>query len=421
MTAPLALALALAAAPAIPPLTLDEAVGTALARRPVLRAAGGQAEAADAAARQARGALLPQLGAGARYDVSRDEPAGGGTARTRDGASASLSADVLVWDFGRTSSRVRSALASAEAAAHGAAATARDVVLEVRVAYFGLLAASALEEVAREALANQERHLAQTEEMVRIGTRAAVDLARLRTQAASARAAWVRAQGGTRAARARLDVAMGVPAHGAYAPIAPELPPLRVELEPTGALFAEALRTRPELASLRAAVEARGHSVFAAERALRPSLRAGAGLSAVTDPPLWPPGWGSSVGVTLSWPIFDGRASQAAADAERARLEVDRAQLDDREQRVWEEIEGAVTAVESSRAQLPAAEEALAAARDLLRLAEARYREGVGSSLELADAQLELSSAAAERVRVGYDLASARAQLLRSLGRDTWE
>jgi outer membrane protein len=421
MTAPLALALALAAAPAVPPLTLDEAVGTALARRPVLRAAGGQAEAADAAARQARGALLPQLGVGARYDVSRDEPAGGGTARTRDGASASLSADVLVWDFGRTSSRVRSALASAEAAAHGAAATARDVVLEVRVAYFGLLAASALEEVAREALANQERHLAQTEEMVRIGTRAAVDLARLRTQAASARAAWVRAQGGTRAARARLDVAMGVPAHGAYAPIAPELPPLRVELEPTGALFAEALRTRPELASLRAAVESRGHSVFAAERALRPSLRAGAGLSAVTDPPLWPPGWGSSVGVTLSWPIFDGRASQAAADAERARLEVDRAQLDDREQRVWEEIEGAVTAVESSRAQLPAAEEALAAARDLLRLAEARYREGVGSSLELADAQLELSSAAAERVRVGYDLASARAQLLRSLGRDTWE
>jgi outer membrane protein TolC len=77
--------------------------------------------------------------------------------------------------------------------------------------------------------------------------------------------------------------------------------------------------------------------------------------------------------------------------------------------------------VASARAELPAAEEALVAARDLLGLAEARYRAGVGTSLELADAELELATTAAERVRVEYDLAGARAQLLRALGRERWE
>jgi outer membrane protein len=416
MTSTILIAL-LAAAP--PPLTMDEAVATALAQRPALGAARGQATAAAAVARQVRGGLLPQVGVDGRYTVRRDDPPGDG-ATTRDDAAASLSADVLVWDFGRTSNRWRAARRSAEAASQDARAVVQDVVLEVRTAYLGLLAADALEAVAREALANRERHLAQTEEMVKVGTRAAIDLARLQTQAESARAALIRAGNATRIARTRLDVAMGQPGRPAYVPVAPSLPTLAIEDEPTEALFAIATAARPELAASRASVEAQRHAVAAANRALWPSLRLGAGASASADE-LENPGWGASAALTLSWTIFDGLSSSAAAQAERARLDISRAQLGDREQRIWEEIEDAATAVASARAELPAAEAALAAARDLLGLAEARYREGVGSSLELADAQLELSTAAAERVRVVYDLASARAQLLRSVGRDTWE
>ena len=54
-------------------------------------------------------------------------------------------------------------------------------------------------------------------------------------------------------------------------------------------------------------------------------------------------------------------------------------------------------------------------------LAEARYREGVGSSLELADAQLSLANAAAQRIQVKYDLASARARLLTAVGQEAWK
>ncbi len=410
--------LALAATPAS--LTLDEAVATALSSRPSLRAVQGRARSAEAAARVARGALLPQVGVDGRYSVHRDVAPGGSPVTEGDSASASLGADLLLWDFGRTSSRWGAARASAAAAGDDAQASARDVVLEVRLAYLGVLEAEALEEVARVTLANQERHLRETEAMVSAGTRAAIDLARLRTQAASARAALVRARNDTSTARTRLAVAMGVPDRAERVLVTPHLPALAVETQPPDGLLADAARTRPELASLRSGILAQDRTLTAAERWLLPSLRLGATASASGPDPL-EPGYGGAVGVTLSWNIFDGLSSPAQADVERARLEVARAQLGDLEQRVFEEVEVAGGAVTSARAALPAAEEALVAARELLGLADARYREGVGTSLELADAELELATAAAQRVRVGYDLDGARAQLLRALGRDRWE
>jgi outer membrane protein TolC len=217
---------------------------------------------------------------------------------------------------------------------------------------------------------------------------------------------------------------MGVPGRADYTAVAPALPPVVAEDGPREALLAEAVRARPELASQRLSVAAQDHAVSAAERWLLPSFSLGAGTSAFGGGPLgadpFRPAYAGSVDLRLSWNLFDGLASPAQADAERARLDAARANLTDLEQRVFQEVENAAGAVASARAELPAAEEALEAAKELLGLAEARYREGVGTSLELADAELELATAAAERVRVGYDLAGARAQLLRALGREEW-
>ncbi len=409
-----------AAAPAPPPrlLTLDEAVAAAVAHRPTVRASREAAAAAEAAAREVRGALLPQVGLDARYTHAWTAPPDASASSTNLN-TASLSGDVLIWDFGRTSSRWRSAQASAEASSEDARATEQAAILEARVAYFGVLAAVALNRVAAETLANAERHLSDTEAMVQAGSRAAIDLARLRTQVASARAALVRTRNLVRTSRTRLDVAMGAPGQGDYTTVLPAIPALATELSPTDALFAEAVQARPELASLRASVSAGTYALKAANRALWPSLYANAGAGGAGADAL-DPTWSASAGVSLSWTLFDGLSSRAAAQGARARLEVTRAQLDDRGQQVWQQIDTALSDVASGSAQLPAAEEGVAAATDLLGYAEARYREGVGSSLELADAQLELANAQAQRIQVEYDLASARARLLSSVGQEAW-
>jgi outer membrane protein len=74
--------------------------------------------------------------------------------------------------------------------------------------------------------------------------------------------------------------------------------------------------------------------------------------------------------------------------------------------------------VRAGKAALSAAGEALVNAREQLRLAEGRYQAGAGSAIELADAQVALTTAAAQRVQADYNLAASRAQLLRALGRE---
>ena len=413
-----------AAAPgATATLTIDDAVGTALANHPDVVAAGAQIEIADAQARQARAPLLPQLDLTGRYGYSWTD-SGSATNATADSSSgdsysATLSGGLLLWDFGQSANRWRSAKA-ATAAAEGDAETVRQTtILNARLAFLDALETRALIQVARETLTNQERHLGQTEEFVRIGTRPVIDLAKLRTQVAAAKAALIRADNDHLTAKARLNRAMGVSRSLDYEVAPAPLPPLADENRPTAELYAATIGLRPEHTAQLASIRGQEASVRAARAWLLPSLHLGtdAGYSGrdFGDPVL-----GATVGVTLSWTLLDGLSSPAAADAAGAQLTVQRSRLTGVEQQVWEEIEEARIAVASSRAELEAAELGVGSARDLLRLAEERYAAGVGNSLELSDAQLELASASAQRVRSEFDVAAARAQLLRALGRRDW-
>ena len=66
----------------------------------------------------------------------------------------------------------------------------------------------------------------------------------------------------------------------------------------------------------------------------------------------------------------------------------------------------------AAKEAVTAAEEALTAARERLRLADGRYAAGVGSIIELSDAELGAANAGAQRVGAEYALAAARAALV---------
>src|SRR5205085_3493398 len=75
--------------------------------------------------------------------------------------SGSIQASQLLWDFDLTLGRWRAARESARASEDSERATDLTVVLGVRTAFFNARAQKALVQVARETLANQERHLQQ--------------------------------------------------------------------------------------------------------------------------------------------------------------------------------------------------------------------------------------------------------------------
>ena len=79
-------------------------------------------------------------------------------------------------------------------------------------------------------------------------------------------------------------------------------------------------------------------------------------------------------------------------------------------------MEQARLSLRGAKAGLVAANEALVNARIRLRLAERRYETGVGSVIELSDAQVAATNAAAQEVVARFTEAIARAMLLKAIG-----
>jgi outer membrane protein len=419
MTRALALALLLVPAavragepPGAEPLTLERAVETALAHQPQLAAARARTRAARARIGEAAAGLLPQVSATAGVArASGPAPLGAATS-----LSAGLQASQLLFDFGQTWNRTGAAQASADAATQDERASLQSAVLAVRAAWFQAGAARDLVAVARETLANREAHLEQVKAFVEVGTRPEIDLAQARADRASAVVQLIGAENDLATARAQLDQAMGLEA-ASDAPLSDEpYPAVPGEEGPVEQLLAEAQRARPEVASLarqRAAQEATLRSV---QGAYGPTLAA-SGKANESGPALDDLSRSWSAGLTLTWPLYEGGRTRAQAEEARATLDGFDAQEAALRQQIRLELTQARLAVRAARASLDATAELVASARERLRLAEGRYQSGLGSGIELSDAQVALTTAEAQEVKARFTLASARAQLSTALGR----
>jgi len=410
-------------------LTLDEAVRTAEIRQPQVRQARASTEAARARADEARAPLLPQVtGTGTYQRKTSNFAPGSITTPGGAGAAASSSFDTfnfwslaatasqLIWDFEQSSGKWRAARASADAQGSTEQATRLQVLLTVRTVYFGARAQKALVQVARETLENQDRHLKQIEGFVQVGTRPEIDLAQARTDRANAQVQLITAENNYETGKAQLNQAMGVEAPTDYDVSDETLPAVQGEEQGIDALVDESLKARPEMQSLERQQRAQMLTLRSTRGAYWPALGASTGVTDAgreLDNLVW--NW--NLTVTLSWPLFQGLLTNAQVREAEANLAQIEAQRDALRQQVRLEVDQARLAVRAGKAALGAAEEALTNARERLRLAEGRYQTGVGNVIELGDAQVALTNAAGQKVQAEYNLASARAQLTKALGR----
>ncbi len=422
-----------AAVPAAPSriLTLDVGLNTARAQQPQVREAAAATEAAAARSDEALAPLVPQVAGSANYQRSTANftarpgslpsqlsgGGGGGSWDTFNYFNFGLSANQLLYDFGQTRYRWRSAQASASAQKTAERTTLAQVLLAVRIAYFQARAAKGLVQVATDTLANQNKHMEQTEGFVAAGTQAEIALAQAKTDVANAKVQVINAENGYDTAKAQLNQAMGVEGPTDYDVADETQPPIPGEEGASDVLLNEALQSRPELATLANDVRAQELTVQAVKGAYGPSVNLSTGFTDAgehTDNLAW--NWSAAVGISV--PVFQGGLTRAQVREAEATLKSVKAQVDLERQQVRLEVEQARLAVRAAKAALSAAAEALVNAQEQLRLAEGRYETGVGSIIELGDAQVALTSAGQQRVQAEYNLAQARAQLLKALGRD---
>jgi outer membrane protein len=328
-----------------------------------------------------------------------------------------LSGSQLLYDFGQTADRTRSAEASLDSTRAAQRTTEVSVVLAVRRAFFAAKAQRSLARVAEETLGNQQRHLVQIQGFVASGTRPEIDLSQAKSDVATARVQLIVAQNNYEVARAQLDQAMGAPGGAEYEVADDEMSPIAEEDQGTEPLVQRALSSRPEFAAFESQRRASELSIKAIRSyQYAPTLAATASLTdSGTSLGGLVPNW--SVGAQLTWPILVGGLAQGQITEAEGNLALVQAQVDTTRLQVRFDVEQARVGVKGAKATIGASQEALVNARDRLRLAEGRYQAGVGNIIELGDAQLAVASAAAQLVQAQYNLATARAQLLAALGR----
>jgi outer membrane protein len=419
------------AAPTGPRMSMQDAVARAMSLQPSLAASMANADAASARVEQARVTERPTVTGTATGSIQTHTPPAtsstttvtpGGTGGFTAGRDPTYGVDLgaratwILWDFGRTRARVQSAQAAFDAARANVQIAGLDVRTNVENAYLQAVAERELVQVAVAAEQTAKRHLDEAHRFVAAGAQDPITEATAAATAASATAQRVQAEGNYRTAIAALRLAIGDPSMPDDVALDPGWPTaIAGEDQDRVALVQRAIEHRPELAAARFDIEAASAAVNAASYGRRPTLTAGAAFdwpvnNHATPDPLW------TATLGLSIPIFDGgltRAQTREAEANRAAAVANQRS---EQLAVEHDVEAAWISIRSATATLASTETAVATAHQQLTLAEGRFAAGVGSAVELADAQNAVINAEGQRVSAEFQLATSRTALRRALG-----
>ena len=411
-------------------LSMTRAVELAVRQHPTLRQARAAASAAAARIDLAHVPLHPTVNTSAnlttgssRGTVSATDPTvtatGGGffgTPQLNTGLAAS--AAWRIYDFGQTRASIRAAEASSEAAQASINTSVLDIRASVETSYLEAIARQRLVLVAQATVKSEEGHLDQARRFVAAGAHDPIEVAQAQSRAANARSTLAQAQSNEAVALANLRAAIGWVDATRALTIDPSWPQIAQTEEPPALqqLVETARARRPEIVQFDKQIIASEANVDAAHDERRPVLSAVASTQ-------WNPGQGNwspeptwLAGLTLSWQLWDGGRSAADVKIAQANLMSTQAQRDELLVQLTSGLESARAQIIANRANVQASTEAVAAAQASLNFANARYTQGLGSQIELADAQTAVTTAQGNLVAAEWQLADAWANLGRAIG-----
>jgi outer membrane protein len=408
-------------------LTLKEAIRVALDHHPSLLAARGAAQAQEARVGETRALFFPQLNLNSNYTRatanfapssqfgSLNRAATSGTSSNSfNNYSAGLSLQQRIYDFGKTGADVEVASKGLEASRWDEETFRQNVVLNVKVDYFGLLQARRLVQVNEETVQQFEQHLQQVEGFYQVGTRARFDVTTAEVGLTNAQLNLIKARNAARVAQVTLANAMGVPDR-----LIEEMEDVlgfqKFEISEDRAIQ-EALAHRPDLLSQSAQQQAAKASVRSAVRNYFPILSGTADYTyRGQDFPLV---WNWDVGLGLTFSIFSGYLTQSQVEEARANLTAVSANEEVLRQNILLEVRQDYLNLLAAEEAIRTSEVVVRQAKENLDLANGRFQAGVGTSVEQTDAQVTLTNAKTAQVQALSDYKVAGAQLEKAMGRE---
>jgi len=401
------LALALAAGPT---LTIDQAL-TLAKQNPQIAQAQGAVMQAQGQIGVARSGFLPSASASASVFGTTLNPGRQPSDVFYPLYGSSVTLNQTLWDFGRTLGAYQAARDVERSARFDVENTWQQVELNVRTSYYTVLATQALVNVAQQTVDSNQKKVDLAKGLFEVGQRPRFDVTKAEVDLENSRISLLQAKNGVVLSRIALTQAIGRDVNDATL-VFPELPPPEQPDVPT--LLQTAMENRPDLKSVNLQILAAGETLDALRSGWLPILGASATVRwNGTDTPLvnnW------TAGATLTWPFLNGGAVLGRAESQTGVIAQVKAGRELLLLQIRTDVEQAVATLGESRARRAVAKTLVVQAKESLELAGGRYQAGLGTIIELSDAQTSYSNAQAQEVKAVFDLATAWAQLKKATG-----
>ena len=400
-------------------LSLQDAQNIALKNHPRIQAATQLARAASAQVTEVRSAYYPQaVGSLTGTQAENESRIAAGFLNSPsiyDKFATGVAVSQLVTDFGRTHELSKSSNYNAQAQQASIVTSRADVLLGVNMAYFGVLRAQAVLRVAEETVKDRQLVSDQVTQMAKANLKSGLDVSFANVDLSRSQLLLVNAQNEVQSSYAQMTNSLGFHDQRTYQlkdePMPGAPPP---DVEP---LVAEALQNRPEIVSQGLDVKS-AQSYATAERDLWFPTIEGlgvAGLIPYRESPLSSRYAAAAFNVNV--PIFNGRLFNAEHKEAVARYAAQSQYLRDLEDRIAQDVRTAWLNVISAYQRVSVTEKLLMEAQQAFDLAQARYKLGLSSIIELSQAQLNLTQAQIDNISAQYDYQSQTANLNYQLGR----
>ncbi len=390
-------------------LSLEECVSIALSNNPAFISSAYAVEESRLKTTEARSGFYPSVNLSAGADVLKSgKNEWGGKEGAYSRYNTGISARYFLYQGGRKTAAYEAAESAFRAVSYQHEGGLQELILNISQAYYRFLQSQHMEKAAGQALERAEYHLEFAKARFEAGVVSRSDILKAEVEKSNAELSLIRARNTRLFARGSLNVLMGREAHSHL-----EVQDNLENFELKGSLdydvlLEQALLMRPEIKKTEAQLAAHESDIRIARSSLYPWVSADAGfnLSGLNSSGM-ESGW--FAGLSLNFPIFTGFANQARVFQEKAALRAMEKQMESLKQEISREVWNAYLDLKESEELIDNSEIFLANARENLAIAEEEYREGVGSMMEVIDAETALVAAEENRIEAlaGFKIALA--------------
>ncbi|MFB0516641.1 MAG: TolC family protein, partial [Candidatus Neomarinimicrobiota bacterium] len=403
-------------AQSVPALTLEQLIDIGLDNNSDIRIAERDLMGARADRRGSFAGLVPSVNMSGSINLE-DLYSLGPVEFPAPALSSRISLSQTLFDGARSWYDARSGATSVRSSIASFESIQQQAVLTIKQAYYNLLSASELLEVADEALALSRRQLELVEERFRLQAVKETDLLKARVSMGQREADRYQARQNVATAMTSLNVAIG---QEPSSPVNVARDSLVLKPVPERESALSSLRANnPELKVRALAVDQAWLRAKRQRGVMLPSVSVSYGGNYRADE------LGdlfssdnriTTSSLNISLPLFSGLQNTSRYSSERYNALAEEERFDGRMRDLKSQLENTLSKLESLHSIHPIYQEVLASAEADVRLANEQYNLGAISILDLLDAQVSLITARSTLVRTTYDIKIAEAQLEALMG-----